>query len=209
VRELAVAGFKSIEERVSKVQHGFSQMRDEASKIVGSSSVAQSLRTAEQLYASEKYQVRMVAVFVMGYIASRSEKAVGFLRNKVSRDKAWQVQEILAQSFNEYCRSVGYEKALPTIQGWLQDPNANSRRAVTEGLRIWNQKDYFRDHPDVAIRFLAMLKDDESEYVRKSVGNALRDISRKEKNLIRKELETWDLANPKIRFTYELARKFI
>lgn len=36
------------------------------------------------------------------------------------------------------------------------------------------------------------LKDDESEYVRRSAGNAIRDISRKEKDLIRRELATWD-----------------
>ena len=55
------------------------------------------------------------------------------------------------------------------------------RRAVTEGLRIWTGRPYFHNHPEVAIQLLSQLRNDESEYVRKSVGNALRDISKKHK----------------------------
>ncbi len=53
------------------------------------------------------------------------------------------------------------------------------------------------------------LKDDESEYVRKSVGNALRDISKKHKDLIKSELETWNTSNKRIEQTYKLAGKFL
>ena len=59
---------------------------------------------------------------------------------------------------------------------------------MSEGLRIWNTRDYFKQNPAVAIELLSRLKNDESEYVRKSVGNALRDISRKESELVRLEL---------------------
>ena len=55
----------------------------------------------------------------------------------------------------------------------------NVRRAVTEGLRIWTSRPYFKDNPDEAIKRIATLKEDSSEYVRKSVGNSLRDISKK------------------------------
>jgi 3-methyladenine DNA glycosylase AlkC len=37
------------------------------------------------------------------------------------------------------------------------------------------------------------LKEDASEYVRKSVGNALRDISKKFPELIKIELNSWKL----------------
>ena len=50
---------------------------------------------------------------------------------------------------------------------------------------------------------------DESEYVRKSVGNALRDISRKHKDLIRAEVEKWDTSDKHIKQTYKLASKFL
>ena len=99
------------------------------------------------------------------------------------------MQETLAKAFDGYCKDSGYEKSLLVIEDWLSDENPNVRRAVTEGLRIWTGRDYFREHPEVAIKLLSRLKADESEYVRKSVGNALRDISRKNKDLIGKNFK--------------------
>ena len=95
------------------------------------------------------------------------------------------------------------------IEDWLADANPNVRRSVTEGLRIWTGRDYFREHPEVAVKLLSQLKADESEYVRKSVGNALRDVSRKNKDLIRKELQSWDISDKHIQQTYKLAVKFL
>lgn len=200
---------KTIEQNVSKVQHGFGPMRDEARKIAAEETSSECLRIAKQLYGSDKYQVRMVGVFVMGYIATNSAEAFKIMRKTVSKDESWQVQEILAQAFDAYCKGAGYEKALPTIKDWLRDKNPNVRRAVSEGLRIWNQRDYFRVHPEVAVELLSQLKDDDSEYVRRSAGNALRDISKKEKELIRSELAKWNKSDPKIAFTMALASKFL
>jgi 3-methyladenine DNA glycosylase AlkD len=198
-----------IQRRVSKVQHGFLQMQEEALKVVKNATVPQGLTAANQLYKSKAYQARSVGVFILGYISPKSKEAFGILRKKVSTDESWQVQEILAKAFDEYCRAVGYEKALPMIKDWLGDKSPNVRRAVTEGLRIWNGRDYFREHPEVAVQLLSKLKDDDSEYVRRSVGNALRDISRKEKDLIKKELAGWDKSNPRVALTYKLASKFL
>ena len=119
------------------------------------------------------------------------------------------MQEILAQAFDQYCKDNGYEKSLPVIKDWLADANPNVRRAVTEGLRIWTTRDYFREHPDVAIQLLSQLRSDESGYVRKSVGNALRDISRKHKDLVRKELQRWDISDNRTQQTGKLAGKFL
>ena len=60
-----------------------------------------------------------------------------------------------------------------------------------------------------AIQRLAALKEDPSEYVRKSVGNALRDISKKFPDFICKELESWSLDSKEIKQVYHLASKFI
>lgn len=40
-------------------------------------------------------------------------------------------------------------------------------------------RDYFKQNSEVAISLISKLKDDKSEYVRKSVGNSLKDISKK------------------------------
>ena len=39
-------------------------------------------------------------------------------------------------AFDNYCKIIGYEKALPLIKEWLNSDCANVRRAVSEGLRI-------------------------------------------------------------------------
>jgi 3-methyladenine DNA glycosylase AlkD len=200
---------KRMQRRVSVVAHGFKEMREEATAIATESSVSDSLRIAKELYKSQVYQVRMVAVFVLGYIAARSATSFRTLRETVSNDGSWQVQEILGQAFNQYCEDTGYEKALPAIEDWLRDRNPNARRAVTEGLRVWNRREYFKQHPDVAVRLLAGLRDDDSEHVRRSVGNALRDVSRKEKELVKIELATWDTSKKSVAFTFALASKFL
>jgi len=106
-------------------------------------------------------------------------------------------------------QSIGYEQSLETIDEWLNSKNKNHRRAVTEGLRIWTNRPFFKDNPEEAIRILSEHKTDESEYVRKSVGNALRDISKKYPELIKNELNRWKLDTKEINKVYKLASKFI
>jgi hypothetical protein len=85
-----------------------------------------------------------------------------FLKDTVSRNGNWRVQEILAKAFDTYCRDNGYERSLPVIREWLGDETANTRHAVIEGLRIWTGRPYFKEHPSVAIELLAAHRDDES-----------------------------------------------
>lgn len=200
---------EALTRRVKKTSHGFTDIQRAAEEIVAGNTVPDCRQLARQLFASDVHQARMLAVFVFGRVAARSRATVKFLREKVSRDPDWRVQEILAQAFDRYCAETGYENALPIIKDWLNDPYPNVRRAVTEGLRIWTSRDYLRDHPRVAIKLLSRLKDDENEYVRKSVGNALRDISRKHAPLVRTELETWDVSDKHIAHVYKLASKFL
>jgi len=200
---------QSLIERVQKTQHGFLDIQKASEEVFVSHSVAETLQVAKELFESEVHQARVLAVFLFGKLAAKSKESFTLLRKRVSLDKDWRVQETLAKAFDQYCKDSGYEKSLPMIEDWLGDANPNVRRAATEGLRIWTGRDYFRDHPEVAIKLLSQLKADESEYVRKSVGNALRDISRKNKDLIRKELQGWDISDKHIQQTYKLAVKFL
>lgn len=125
------------------------------------------------------------------------------------KDDNWRVQEVLAKAFNEFCKKKGYEKALQIINEWLNNNNPNTRRAVMEGLRIWTSRPYFKENPNEAIERIANLKEDASEYVRKSVGNALRDISKKFPELIKIELDSWKLESKEIKQVYKLASKLI
>jgi len=200
---------QSLIQRVQKTQHGFTDIQKAAEEVFADHSAAENLQLAKELFGSEAHQARMLATFLFGKLAAKSKESFTFLRKRVGQDKDWRVQEILAQAFDQYCKDIGYEKSLPIIKDWLADANPNIRRAVTEGLRIWTTREYFREQPDVAIQLLSQLKADQSEYVRKSVGNALRDISRKHKELIRAELQTWDISNERVQQTYKLAGKFL
>lgn len=196
-------------QRARKTQHGFLDIQKAADEVVAEHPAKESLRIAKQLFASEIYQARSLATFILGRLAASSKESLEFLKRRVSQDNDWRVQEILAKAFDRYCADLGYEQALPVIKEWLVDSSPNVRRAVTEGLRIWTGRPYFRDHPEVAIQLLSQLRDDESEYVRKSVGNAMRDISKKHKELVRNELQRWDITNKLIGQTHKLASKFL
>lgn len=199
---------KNLEKEFSIIKNGFKEQEKKAINDYKSNGIEYIKELAFLAYHSEVYQVRMYGVFLFGYLSTDKE-ILTFMREEVSKDDNWRVQEVLAKSFDEFCKSIGYEKSLPIIDEWLNHENPNTRRAVTEGLRIWTSRPYFKENPNEAIRRIANLKDDSSEYVRKSVGNALRDISKKFPDLIKIELENWKLESKEINQVYKLASKFI
>ena len=94
--------------------------------------------------------------------------------------------------------TTGYKTLIQTLEELLQ--------------KVWEygRVDHIlKDNPDEAIKRIATLKEDSSEYVRKSVGNALRDISKKFPELIKEELDGWDINSKEIQKVYKLANKFI
>ena len=196
----------ALEQEFSSIENGFKTEESRALEDFQSHDFAYSKALAFAAFQSSVYQVRMYGVFLFGYL-SEDEEILHFMKEEVTKDENWRVQEILAKSFDMYCKKIGMEKALPTITEWLQSPEPNARRAVTEGIRIWTSRAYFKDHPEEAIRYLAQLKEDSSEYVRKSVGNALRDISKKFPDLIKREVETWSLDSKEIKQVYRLITK--
>ena len=201
--------YEEVIDKIKNIENGFKETQKGASLIVSNNTVEDCFNISKEFYLSEFYQVRSLATFILGFIACKSKLAVFFLKEKVSLDKNWRVQEILAKAFDTYCHDIGYENSLVTINEWLNEDNPNVRRAVTEGLRVWTGRDYFKQKPEIAIRLLSNLKDDKSEYVRKSVGNSLKDISKKYPELIMLEIETWDLSQKGIYQVYKLASKFI
>ena len=199
---------KNLEKEFSVIKSGFKVQEKKAINDYKLNGIEYIKELAFLAYHTEIYQVRMYGVFLFGYLSTDKE-ILTFMREEVSKDDNWRVQEVLAKSFDEFCKSIGYEKTLTVIDEWLNHDNPNTRRAVMEGLRIWTSRPYFKENPKEAIRRIANLKEDKSEYVRKSVGNALRDISKKFPELIKDELNTWKLENKEINQVYMLANKFI
>ena len=199
----------SILSKILPIEHGFQHILDGVDEIFSTYSKEQCFELALSLFEHEAYQARMLATTILGRLATTNEEVLCFLKEQVSIDENWRVQEMLAKAFDEVCKHRGYEVSLPLIEEWLNDNNPNVIRAVTEGLRIWTSRPFFKENPSVAIALIAKYKESESEYLRKSVGNALRDISKRHTELIRQEVKLWDLSNPRILSTYKLTTKLL
>ncbi|EEI92439.1 hypothetical protein HMPREF0765_2054 [Sphingobacterium spiritivorum ATCC 33300] len=194
-------------QRIIKTEHGFKPFEDEARNLFGSHSLADSKNIALELLHHDFYQVRSVGIFILGFIAAEDKTVLAVLKESARNDESWQVQEIIAKAFDQFCRDNGYEHSLPEIKEWLSEKHPNICRAVTEGLRIWTSRPYFKDHPQEAILFISRHKSSDSEYLRKSVGNSLRDISKKYPELVEKEISNWDLSDSKTAFTHKYVLK--
>ena len=188
---------------------GWSKVRAVARELAATGTPDEVAAMAERELSSQDSRHRMLAIYLLGFTAGARPANLATLRERAVPDPNWEAQEALAQAFDAYCAAAGYEVALPVIDAWLADAHANARRAVSEGLRPWTSKSrrYFSERPAEAIRRLAALRADESEYVRHSAGNALRDIRRAFPDLVDAETATWDMSDPRVRFTYERVLK--
>ncbi|MFT5924130.1 MAG: hypothetical protein ACJASL_004446 [Paraglaciecola sp.] len=200
---------KKLIQLIQKTQHSFLDIQNTADDVFYKQSVKQSLLLAKRLYVSKSYQARSLGVLILGRLAVTSNESLAFLKLQVSQDTDWHVIEIMPRAFNRYCADIGYEDALPVIREWLADADPNVRRAVTEGLRVWTGRPYFIKYPSLAIQLLSALRNDESAYVRDSVGNALSDISKDHPALVKNELAKWDITMNDILQTHTLASKYL
>jgi 3-methyladenine DNA glycosylase AlkC len=80
------------------------------------------------------------------------------------------------------------ERAMATLREWAEDENEHVRRLASEGCRPrlpWAAAlPAFKKDPSLILPILETLKDDEAEYVRKSVANNLNDISKEHPELV-------------------------
>jgi hypothetical protein len=185
------------------------QIRALARTLAGQTPTVEVIAAATPLLDAPDPPHRMFATYLLGLTCAAHPASLELLRWRVAPDPSWEVQETLAQSFDIYCAAIGYEVALPFIDAWLADPQPNARRAVSEGLRNWTSKSraYFARHPEEAIRRLASLRTDASDYVRHSAGNALRNIRHAHGALLDAETATWDLADARVQYTYRRVLK--
>lgn len=193
-------------EKLKSIEHSFKHIIEAGDYILSDTSIDH-FEFSTKLLDDDAYQMRMLATYVLGQLSVESTKALEILETRVATDDNWRVQEMLAKAFDYYCQSVGYEKSLPKIKNWIDNENPNIKRAVIEGLRIWTSRPYFKENPEIAILLIAQSRTDDSEYLRKSIGNSLRDISKKHQDLVNQEVSNWNLADKKIAFILKLIYK--
>ncbi len=87
------------------------------------------------------------------------------------------------------------ETTLPTLMQWTHDPSEHVRRLVSEGTRPrlpWaGRLPRLQEDPSPILPLLEALKDDESEYVRRSVANNLNDISKDHPDIVSQIATEW------------------
>lgn len=90
---------------------------------------------------------------------------------------------------------VKYPQLIETLKEWTQDNNEHIRRLASEGSRPrlpWGMAlQKYKKEPIKVIEVLELLKDDTSEYVRKSVANNLNDISKDNPKIVKEILKQW------------------
>lgn len=92
------------------------------------------------------------------------------------------------------------KRTLKFFKLWVNDKNEHVRRLVSEGSRPllpWGQKlPAFVKDPTITWDLLDQLKDDSSEYVRKSVANHVNDHSKNNADFVVKKLLEWKKSSP-------------
>jgi 3-methyladenine DNA glycosylase AlkC len=115
-------------------------------------------------------------------------------------DTAMAAQHALTKRFTAEFSIRAYldrfpHRTLERLHTWATDDNVHVRRLVSEGTRPrlpWAPRlRQFQEDPLPVIELLEILKDDEAEYVRRSVANNLNDISKDHPALAVKTAARW------------------
>ena len=87
------------------------------------------------------------------------------------------------------------EKTMKVVKKWAKNQDVHIRRLASEGCRPrlpWGVRlQVFVEDPAAVLEVLEVLKDDKSEYVRRSVANNLNDISKDHPDLVAKVAARW------------------
>ncbi len=107
------------------------------------------------------------------------------------------------------------EKTLAVLKNWALDSDQHVRRLVSEGSRPrlpWAMRlPMFIEDPTPVIELLEILKDDQSEYVRRSVANSLNDIAKDNPDIVSEIAERWmaKASNERVKLVRHACRTLI
>ncbi|MHA1166505.1 MAG: DNA alkylation repair protein [Candidatus Hodarchaeales archaeon] len=163
--------------------------------------------------AGEKYKDRLLEHFGVTLLAELAklsgEMYIGALKHVETwaDHPNWEIRETSIYTIVEGLRKYPRE-TLEVMKNWSLSSNENLRRLSAEGLRPLTKNKWLRDPSknDPVLAILYNLRADDSVYVRKSVGNNLKDLSRYMPGKILKMASEW-INDAGIRVTDDLASK--
>ncbi|MFW9904445.1 MAG: hypothetical protein ACFFFH_08945 [Candidatus Thorarchaeota archaeon] len=136
------------------------------------------------------------------------ERVLDHIKVNYANHPNWEIREVSTYSIREGLRSFPIF-TLKILNKWLQkNPNANVKRLITESIRPLADIKWLRDpnKNDPILDILIKLNADKSEYVRKSVGNNIKDLSKYMPTKMLDLTENW-IRDANIKVTDNLASK--
>ncbi len=135
-------------------------------------------------YALEKKEnfLRYLAIFWLAEVVKKDPKGFLTCERQIlawATDDDWEARELTLEFV---VNGIKYypDVLLPKIREWSSSLNPNLRRLASEGIRPRGGTKWLRDptQNDVVLNILEQLRYDPSEYVRKSVSNNLKDLTK-------------------------------
>ncbi|MFW9987806.1 MAG: DNA alkylation repair protein, partial [Candidatus Odinarchaeota archaeon] len=136
------------------------------------------------------FALHIIAEFISSF-PNDFEKMLSLIK-KYACHRNWIVRETIADSIIAGLKK-NIDITLIFLNKWAKNSNENLRRLVSESLRPHNSIKWLRDPTknDKILDILTILRNDPSLYVRKSVGNNLKDLSKYMPEKILDLLESW------------------
>jgi 3-methyladenine DNA glycosylase AlkC len=152
-------------------------------------------RVIRALIESSDEKVNAVAVSVISALYKDDlDSSLTWLKQTAALSGTWLREHSCVMLHHLFIRE-GVKIILPKISDWLLDSHEGVRRVVTEGIRprlmMVPHIEELKNDPSVLRSVFEPLLDDPSEYVRKSVGNCMNDVSKDHPEMLLDWLEEW------------------
>jgi 3-methyladenine DNA glycosylase AlkC len=157
------------------------------------------------------FHMKNYAIALLGEYACTSKQAFNdaIVLVKITIDNCeWEVREqcgiVIRKTLKKYPNET-----LALLEKWIESPSENLRRLSIESTRPMQDIPWLRDsNKNIRIiEMLSKLKTDKSLYVRKSVGNNLKDLTKYMPEEILELMSKW-IKEAKIQVTDDLASKY-
>jgi len=144
--------------------------------------------TYEEGMFNDDWYIMAIAYFVEVYGLDHYDESMNAM---LEITKRWSAEFAVRPYLTRYP-----EKTLAILETWAKDDNEHVRRLVSEGTRTrlpWASRlPQFIENPQPVLHLLNQLKDDSSQYVRRSVANNLNDISKDHPQRVIQTLQEWN-----------------
>ncbi|AOT07582.1 DNA alkylation repair protein [Pseudoalteromonas luteoviolacea] len=184
--------FKQRSQRICEAMIAYLPDDFEAAARIIEQSLGDTIEGDWSLATSNEHGISGWAILPMAqYVAIRGhghfDRAMGLLKEMTKRNTA----EFAIRHFLD----ADPDRTLSVMKTWTRDENLNVRRLASEGCRPrlpWGLRlKQYVENPEPVISLLELLKDDPSEYVRRSVANNLNDIAKDHPDTVCETAKRW------------------